>query len=601
MRKHSRSLSHRGLAHLAVPLLLAGFASVSFAGDIKLDNNQIPKPPGQLKRLKLSKATPPNVVMQKVLGNAHPGGKFEPLAQSEFAKKHGIRANKDVQAVIKKDHVVASVDGAKGHVDIMPDLDELPPITKVTDFKTHPALPAQAADRAKKAADETMRQGFPPDATRPALDEMLTLVTAQYNKGAQAGQDTLNPDRSGPILATFPVKRLVGDLPVFGRGSRGQISVDGEGKVKGFKKHWKHARNHDTVTETRSQAEIAGLIRGQLADLATKADIVVQDVELGYYDGDEEYIQPVYQFRAKVTHTAGPSSTGKVTDDDYIAGYIPIGSVLEPIPSVNELVGGGPNVPQGAPTNLPVSEFMPTEPPVQMAAAQEIPPGDPTVGRYVVRNDYVGWVNSANNFWNGLQASGYGGYFTNSQYYWAYPFETGSSKNSYVNSVHVALMEVHGNWWEWTTYWNCCEWGSLDDVPYPGFGSSAGGVLAYWIIHSCQVVPSAADTVSWPDKWWHVFGGLHSVLGYRTVMYIDDGAMWPFGIHMGWGWGLVNAWLNDVSSSPLYWFRPGEVMHGVWKPYGRPSTISVCGHENDSVYYVAGVGRAGCLQNYWYW
>jgi len=51
----------------------------------------------------------------------------------------------------------------------------------------------------------------------------------------------------------------------------------------------------------------------------------------------------------------------------------------------------------------------------------------------------------------------------------------------------------------------------------------------------------------------------------------------------------------------LYWFRPGEVMHGVWKPYGRPSTISVCGHEGDSVFYTAGVGPAGCLQNYWYW
>jgi len=51
------------------------------------------------------------------------------------------------------------------------------------------------------------------------------------------------------------------------------------------------------------------------------------------------------------------------------------------------------------------------------------------------------------------------------------------------------------------------------------------------------------------------------------------------------------------------WFGicPGQVMHGVWKPYGRPSTISVCGHEGDSVYYTAGVGPAGCLTNYWYY
>ena len=91
------------------------------------------------------------------------------------------------------------------------------------------------------------------------------------------------------------------------------------------------------------------------------------------------------------------------------------------------------------------------------------------------------------------------------------------------------------------------------------------------------------------------------MLGYRTIMYIDDGAMYPFGQHMAWGYALVNSWLSDVASSSYYWGSPGQVMHGTWKPYGRPSTISVCGHEGDSVYYTAGVGPAGCLQNYWYW
>ena len=84
-------------------------------------------------------------------------------------------------------------------------------------------------------------------------------------------------------------------------------------------------------------------------------------------------------------------------------------------------------------------------------------------------------------------------------------------------------------------------------------------------------------------------------------MMIDDDVMWPFGIHMGWGWNLTSSWLNDIASAPAYWWGFGEVMHGTWKPYGRGSTISVCGHEGDSVYYTAGVGPAGCLTNYWYW
>ncbi|HKC23460.1 MAG TPA: DUF6345 domain-containing protein, partial [Thermoanaerobaculia bacterium] len=226
---------------------------------------------------------------------------------------------------------------------------------------------------------------------------------------------------------------------------------------------------------------------------------------------------------------------------------------------------------------------------------------DPTVGRYVVRNDYSGWVNSANGFWNGLQASGYGGYFTNSQYYWAYPYEFTSSKNSYVNAVNVAEIEVHGDWWLYTTYQNWGDVVSLDNIPSPGLGAAAGGKCAYWVIHSCEVVPSVPDVATWPAKWWHIFGGLHSVLGYRTIMYIDDGATYPFGIHMGWGCNLTSSWLQDVAASSLYWGSPGQVMHGTWKPYGRPATISVCGHEADSVYNLAALPAAGCLTNYWYY
>lgn len=592
--------------HLAISLLVAGVAGLSFAGTIKLDNNQVPPSPGTLKRLKNSRATPPTAFVQKVLATSHPNAKLEGLAQSEFAKKHGIKASKDIQAAVVKDHVVASIDTAKGHADVLPDLENLPPLAAVTDAKNqHAPLPQGVADAAQKAAADVLRQGvFPSGATHPALDKMLTLETSQFKQGANGAPATLNPAKSGPLLATFPVKRLVGDLPVFGLGSRGHIDVGANGKIHGFSRHWQNATDNDTVTETRNQAQIADLIRQQLADLASKGDVVVEDIQLGYYDGDQGYIQPVYQFRAKVTYTPQAGGT-RQSDDDYIAGYIPIGAVLEPIPSLTDKVVGPPAVPQGAPTNLPLTQLFPTEPPtpIQMAAAtpKELPPGDPTVGRYVVRNDYGGWVNSANGFWNGLQWSGYGGYFTNAQYYWAYPYEFSSSKNSFINSVHVAEIEVHGDWYLWTTYqsWGDVVW--VDTIPYPGLGSSAGGVCAYFIIHSCEVVPSAADTASWPDKWWHVFGGLHSVLGYRTIMYIDDGAMWPFGVHMGWGYGLVNAWLSDVASSSMYWGSPGAVMHGSWKPYGRPSTISVCGHEGDSVYYTAGVGRAGCLQNYWYW
>jgi hypothetical protein len=593
-----------------VALILFFVPVMSFAGEIKLDNSQVPPSPGSLKRLKNSRANPPTAFVQQVLATSHPNSKLEGLAQSEFAKKHGLGAAKNVQAAIDNDHVVASIDPTTGHADVMPDLENLPPIVKATDSKSPPALPDAAADQAKTSAQNLLRQGlFPTDATHPALGKGITLNTSQYKAGAAGTPPTFVADKSGPIMTTFPVQRLVGTLPVFGLGSRGSIHVGANGKVQGFSRHWQNATDNDTVTDTRTPAQIAELIKQQLAPLAAKGDVVVQDVKLGYYDGDQNYIQPAYQFLAKFTNTL-PAGAAKHTDDDYVVGYIPFGTdkpPLEAIPSPTDKPGANPNVPQGAP---PVSERMPIDPPAQMAAAAP-KEGDPSVGRYVVRNDYVGWINSANGFWLGIQTSGWGGYFSFPQYYWAYAYEFTGSKNSFINSVHVAEVEAHGDWWVWSTNMNCCEnvtaapsslapYTDSTYIPYPGLGASAGGVCAYLIIHSCEVVPSAADTANWHTPWWHVFGGLHSVLGYRTIMAIDDGVMWVFGIHMGWGWNLTSSWLNDIASAPLYWWGVGQVMHDVWKPYGRGSTISVCGHESDSVYYTAGVGPAGCLVNYWY-
>src|SRR5205807_8423556 len=105
-----------------------GRGPVSFAAEIKLDNAQVAASPGSLKRLRNSRANPPTAFVQQVLATSHPNSKLEGLAQSQFAQKHGISAAKNVQAAIDNDHVVATVDPATGHADVMPDLENLPPI-----------------------------------------------------------------------------------------------------------------------------------------------------------------------------------------------------------------------------------------------------------------------------------------------------------------------------------------------------------------------------------------------------------------------------------------------------------------------------------------
>jgi hypothetical protein len=104
------------------------------------------------------------------------------------------------------------------------------------------------------------------------------------------------------------------------------------------------------------------------------------------------------------------------------------------------------------------------------------------------------------------------------------------------------------------------------------------------ILHSCEVVPSPEDTATWPDPWWTIFGGVRNVVGYRTIMYIDDGAGGPYGTSLGNLAPVVGSWLGDVISLNAYAGHPTHPAHGgVVRPMGRPSSISMCGHDNDSV------------------
>jgi hypothetical protein len=72
-------------------------------------------------------------------------------------------------------------------------------------------------------------------------------------------------------------------------------------------------------------------------------------------------------------------------------------------------------------------------------AAETMKPGDPTVGRYVVRNDDSNWVANANEFWGGLTTFFGGAFFTDSQYYWAYPFEFSTNEASPDGVVKTGL------------------------------------------------------------------------------------------------------------------------------------------------------------------
>src|SRR5260370_3376908 len=109
------------------------------------------------------------------------------------------------------------------------------------------------------------------------------------------------------------------------------------------------------------------------------------------------------------------------------------------------------------------------------------------------------------------------------------PFEFNTNESSYVNSVNVALNEVHGDWWFFTTLRNNADWVDITAIPASeGYGSANGGKLDFWVLHSCEAVPSAMDAPCPTDSrpcctpWFNLFQVVDTVVGYRTSMWIDD-------------------------------------------------------------------------------
>src|SRR5262249_53008131 len=155
--------------------------------------------------------------------------------------------------------------------------------------------------------------------------------------------------------------------------------------------------------------------------------------------------------------------------------------------------------------------------------------------------------------------------------------------------------EVHGNWGWFSTRDNKDDGVQLQTID--GYGGHAGGSLAFWIIHSCEVIPTATDEPTSFNVWWNIFKGLHAAVGYRTRMYSDDDVTGPFGYDIGLGAPVVSAWLNEVAASDSYddgdmYFDGNRKMKELM---GRPSAVAVCRHSDDTASDIGPVGRTTCL------
>jgi hypothetical protein len=387
--------------------------------------------------------------------------------------------------------------------------------------------------------------------------------------------------------------------PVCGPGSKASFGFAADGNVHSLSYMWRPATLTGRAVKSNKTDVVYDSIVKELSPAASAGGpVTVDGVDVCLYDSGSKYIQPVYRFWATLHAETVKNVT---TAPSRILGYIPIGQDSpEPIPSLH------PNKEVAQPT-------APT-PPSQVNKRGERRSVLPNikVGRYVVRDDYPQWVTNANNFLSNLQIPSAVANFVNSQYYWAYPYLFTSSKNSYINSVQIADIEVHGNWHVFSTEKNCCDLVHLADIPADGYGGGGGGSLAYWIIHSCEVIPtptdySAADRHLAFDDWFRIFNGLHAVVGYRTEMWIGDSVIPTFASKIAKGAPFVSTWLQAVhDDTPDYHTSWGadQLYHdgnrNIDEPMGRPSAVFVCGHGYDTVLQTQNLGRPRCLREMWY-
>ena len=582
-------------------LVLAAAHAVSAAPNILFNNELIPKIDHALPVFSLGPpAKIPIDLLSKFVYSSSPNTIFK----NDSATNSQLGYDGDV--------LISFVHGVTGETVVFPNLTALKPASGQINIGL---------------GHEYIRIGemFPEDHTKFAIVNGSSLQGHSYVRGKE-----LTPPATylmhGVVQRNITVAEGK-DMPVCGPGSQASFGFGADGQVYSVSYRWKSAHLTKTKIEARLRKEIYEDICEQLEQSAKTGLVRVDKVDVCFYDSGSHYIQPVYRFSATLNvDRPAPNNTAPM----MISGYVPIGKRSpEAVPALNDKVEGQkPKNPSRQPSTqeaqLSQSQQVTNQSPVQNQLPLNQDHQDlrrttgPSLrlGRYIVRDDTNQWYKDSNAYLAQLQTP-FGfpfptvASFVDSQYYWAEPWIFTTDKDDFINSVHIAENEVHGNWHLFSTEKNCCDLVNLEtDIPPQGYGpnSAEGAKLAYWIIHSCEVIPtptdySPADQHKAYDPWWTIFNGIHAVLGYRTEMWIADSVMSTFGAFVALGAPVVPAWLSTVSGdtrdyggSQLY-FDGNRQMN---EPMGRASAILVTGHEGDRIVDVQGLGRPGSLTMWWY-
>lgn len=456
---------------------------------------------------------------------------------------------------------------------------------------------------------------IPKDVTELRLIKPIRVFGGATTRKSADAAHAATPARTAPriVLTIVPTVRYAHGFPVYGRGSRAVVSVANDGLVVGALRRWRTASFAERIRTDIRGEQVRANIERQLSPYAsgegTRA--TVNRIDIAYYDGNASYLQPVYYFEATIRPGNQKAPSIKV------AGYVPIGEVLEPIPDLAMPASLAPTLTKRELQQLPPAQDL-TRPAGLSPSSNYITLGEyanqdwPNNGAYIdTANQFLAGLTFLNSLVPGTTPS-----VARTQWYVAYPWVVvGPRSRDYLNSVNVAYTEPYGNWLYNTTLASYGEPWQVPDIGTngnPGFGAAAGGALATWIIMSCEVIPSMYDRQNEAgatddpyaafDAWWPVFQGLHSVIGFRTkILFPANDLQFTFGYGVSLGGDVNAAWFQEVAANDSSGGRYHDT-HLVGSPlvhYGRASTMIDARSLGQSIYNVGAQSAATMLWNFW--
>lgn len=142
-------------------------------------------------------------------------------------------------------------------------------------------------------------------------------------------------------------------------------------------------------------------------------------------------------------------------------------------------------------------------------------------------------------------------HFTYDQYFYARTFQFGSSNNSRVDAMDIAIFAGHGNKWLIGTTDGAVDLSTLGSGSNWGWGDVNAEFVAF---ESCYVVPSPIEEANWWSKWVQepggAFDGVHQVLGFHTVSWqsTDEDVSDDFGSRVRNNYAMWQSWFDAINN-----------------------------------------------------